>query len=134
MDRQSATRLLSTSARVYPPYLPYLHQVSRTRTRSLRWLSPLAAAMTAGYAMATYREMIARRPSFSSSSASSYSAPSTFAQQHHHHHTSALTAEQIEAERLRRRETAMAEAYGDRSSLEELQRAMAVYEAQRGAR
>lgn len=38
--------------------------------------------------------------------------------------------EQAEAER-RRRDAALAEAYGDRSSLEELQRAIEVYEAQR---
>ncbi|AEO60948.1 hypothetical protein MYCTH_60397 [Thermothelomyces thermophilus ATCC 42464] len=126
MDRQQPSRLLSTSARVHPPYLPYLHNASRTRAKSLKWLPPLAAAVvvTAGYAVSTYRGEIAGQAT-SSSSSSSTSAE---------HHTSALSPEQAEAEQLRRREAAMADAYGDRSSLEELERAVAVYEAQRGAR
>jgi hypothetical protein len=47
--------------------------------------------------------------------------------------TQLLASEQAEAER-RRRDAAMADAYGDRGSLEELERAMAVYEAQQGQR
>ncbi|KAL2176910.1 uncharacterized protein P884DRAFT_244732 [Thermothelomyces heterothallicus CBS 202.75] len=123
MDRQQSSRLLSTSARVHPPYLPYLHNASRTRAKSLKWLPPLAAVVvTAGYAVSTYRGEIAGLATSSPSSTSS------------EHHTSALSPEQAEAEQLRRREAAMADAYGDRSSLEELERAVAVYEAQRGAR
>ncbi len=38
----TGTRPLSTSARVHPPYLPYLaHNASRTKTASLKWYSPL---------------------------------------------------------------------------------------------
>jgi hypothetical protein len=45
-------------------------------------------------------------------------------------------SEQAEAAERRRqqREAAMADAYGDRDSLEALERAVAVYEAQRGGR
>lgn len=40
-------------------------------------------------------------------------------------------AERVEAER-RRKNMALADAYGDRTSLEELEHAMRVYEAQQG--
>ncbi|KAL2132893.1 hypothetical protein VTI74DRAFT_3171 [Chaetomium olivicolor] len=105
MNRQPS-RPLSTHARVHPPYLPYLNNVSRSRGKGLKWIPPLAAVVTAGYAVATYREaeLEARL----------------------------AAAEQAEAER-RRRDALMADAYGDRGSLEELERAMRVYEEQRGS-
>ncbi|KAK3307412.1 uncharacterized protein B0T15DRAFT_492891 [Chaetomium strumarium] len=103
MNRQppSSTRPISTSARVHPPYLPYLHS---SRGKGLKWIPPLAAVVTAGYAVASYRQaQVDER---------------------------LAAAEQAEVER-RRREAALADAYGDRGSLEELERAMRVYEAQR---
>lgn len=39
----STSRLLSTSARVHPPYLPYIHNASRTKTKGLKWYSTLAS-------------------------------------------------------------------------------------------
>ena len=36
MNRQPPSRLLTTSARVHPPYLPYLHNASN-RGKSLKW-------------------------------------------------------------------------------------------------
>ncbi|KAL2164864.1 hypothetical protein VTH06DRAFT_160 [Thermothelomyces fergusii] len=126
MDRQQPTRPLSTSARVHPPYLPYLHNASRTRAKGLKWLPPLAAIMTAGYAVSAYRDEMARQTTSPSSSTGSFASAER--------HTSAATPEQAAAEHRRRREAAMADAYGDRSSLEALERAVAVYEAQRGAR
>ncbi|KAK4244490.1 hypothetical protein C7999DRAFT_17258 [Corynascus novoguineensis] len=115
MSRQPPTRLLTTSARVHPPYLPYLHNASQTRGKSLKWLPPLAAVVTAGYAVSAYRNEIAAYQTSTSTTTADH------------------LSEQAEAER-RRREAAMADAYGDRGSLEELERAVAVYEAQRGGR
>ncbi|KAK4145946.1 uncharacterized protein C8A04DRAFT_26106 [Dichotomopilus funicola] len=150
MNRQPPTRPISTSARVHPPYLPYLHNASRTKSRSLKWLPPLAAVVTAGYAVSSYRDgtQLTFTPgSFSSSSptspshlpslSSSTSSPaSSSPSSSSARYSSAVSpptsgpAQQAEMERLRR-EAAMAEAYGDRGSLAELERAMAVYEAQR---
>ncbi|EAQ87666.1 predicted protein [Chaetomium globosum CBS 148.51] len=115
---QPPSRLLTTSARVHPPYLPYLHNASRNRGKSLKWLPPLAAAVTAGLAVSRYRDSLTITTNTSTASASS------------------PAAQQAEAEAERRRrhreqEAAMEDAYGDRGSLAELERALAVYEAQR---
>lgn len=75
-------------------------------------LPPLAAVVTAGYAVTAYRNNTNNTNNTQLS-------------------TQLLASEQAEAER-RRRDAAMADAYGDRGSLEELERAMAVYEAQQG--
>lgn len=115
---QPPSRLLTTSARVHPPYLPYLHNASRNRGKSLKWLPPLAAAVTAGLAVSRYRDSQAGFSPSSSSGSATRSASSP-------------AEEQAEAERRRRQEAAMEDAYGDRGSLAELERAMAVYEAQR---
>jgi hypothetical protein len=41
MTPQPPSRLLSTHARVHPPYLPYLHSAaSRTNGKSLKWYFP----------------------------------------------------------------------------------------------
>lgn len=117
MNRQPPSRLLTTSARVHPPYLPYLHNASN-RGKSLKWLPPLAAAVTAGLAVSHYRDT-QQQASFTPSS------PTTAGR------ASSPAAEQAEAARRRRQEAAMEDAYGDRGSLAELERALAVYEAQR---
>ncbi|GAB1319385.1 N-acetylglucosaminyl-phosphatidylinositol biosynthetic protein [Madurella fahalii] len=105
MSHPTSSRLLSTSARVHPSYLPYLHNASRGGGKGVKWVPPLVGVITAGYAVATYREA---------------QVEERLAQ-----------AQQAEAER-RRKDAALADAYGDRSSLEELERAMRVYEAQQG--
>ncbi|KXX78508.1 N-acetylglucosaminyl-phosphatidylinositol biosynthetic protein [Madurella mycetomatis] len=105
MNRPTSSRLLSTSARVHPSYLPYLHNASRNGVKGVKWVPPLVGAITAGYAVATYREAQAE--------------------------THLAQMQQAEVER-RRKDAALADAYGDRSSLEELEKAMKVYEAQRG--
>ncbi|KAL2267202.1 hypothetical protein VTJ83DRAFT_4479 [Remersonia thermophila] len=112
--RPTTARLISTSARVYPPYLLQLHTASRKTGRTLKWLPPLAAAaVTAGYAATTaYRSL------------SDEAQHHHHQQQQHHHH---MDASLHEAE-------ALADAYGDRGSLEELERAISLYEAQRGRR
>ncbi|KAK4151005.1 N-acetylglucosaminyl-phosphatidylinositol [Chaetomidium leptoderma] len=106
MNPSTSSRPLTTSARVHPPYLPYLHNAaSRNRGKGLKWIPPLAAVVTAGYAAAaTYRQTRVDQ---------------------------GLATTTSEAER-RRHDAAMADAYGDRGSLEELERAMRVYETQRG--
>ncbi|KAJ4289405.1 hypothetical protein N0V88_006885 [Collariella sp. IMI 366227] len=84
------------------PYLPYLHQATQQtkRGKNLKWIPPLAAVVTAGYAVATYRSA----------------------------QLEARLAEEQQADAARRRRDAlMADAYGDRGSLEELERAMRVY-------
>ncbi|KAK3989323.1 hypothetical protein QBC44DRAFT_291132 [Cladorrhinum sp. PSN332] len=109
MSRQQPSRLLSTSARVYPPYLPYLNTVA-TRpspvTKNIKWLPPLAGVVAAGYAVVSYRGAQIEKQM--------------------------AAAEQADLER-RRKNIALADAYGDRSSLEELEKAMRVYEAQQKA-
>ncbi|KAL2022855.1 hypothetical protein VTK56DRAFT_4386 [Thermocarpiscus australiensis] len=105
MNRQPPSRLLSSSARVHPSYLPYLHNASRRGGKGIKWVPPLAAVIGAGYGVASYREAQADER---------------------------LAAAEQAAEERRRREAALADAYGDRSSLAELERAMRVYEAQRG--
>ncbi|KAK3899913.1 N-acetylglucosaminyl-phosphatidylinositol [Staphylotrichum tortipilum] len=96
----TTTRSISTTTRVHPPYLVHIHNASRSRTtKTLKWIPPLAAVVTAGYAVASYREA----------------------------HTAAAAEQAAEMERLRRN-AAMADAYGDRGSLEELERAVRVYE------
>ncbi|KAK3294400.1 uncharacterized protein B0H64DRAFT_186050, partial [Chaetomium fimeti] len=126
MNRQPPTRLLTTSARVHPPYLPYLHNASRGGGKGLKWLPPLAAAVTAGYAVSRYRD--AQGPQqqgvFVHSPASSSTTSTTTS-------TTSASEERAETGRRRQQEAAMEDAYGDRGSLAELERALAVYEAQR---
>ncbi|KAK4228586.1 hypothetical protein QBC38DRAFT_361562 [Podospora fimiseda] len=109
MSRQQPSRPFSTAARVYPPYLPYL-STAATRpspvTRNIKWLPPLAGVVAAGYAAVSYRGAQIDKQM--------------------------AAAEQADLER-RRKNLQLADAYGDRSSLEELERAMRVYEAQQKA-
>ncbi|KAK4134440.1 hypothetical protein BT67DRAFT_379651 [Trichocladium antarcticum] len=108
MAAQPPSRLLSTHARVHPPYLPYLNNASRTSSKSMKWVTPLAAVVCAGYAVASYREaQVSARLAAADSAATATAAQ-------------------------RRRDAQMADAYGDRGSLEALERAMRVYEAQQG--
>ncbi|KAK3378858.1 hypothetical protein B0T24DRAFT_674695 [Lasiosphaeria ovina] len=97
-------RLLSTSARVHPSYLPYLHNASRGQ--GMKWIPPIVALVGVGYGVTAYRDAQVDK-----------------------HLAMSVAAEQAEAER-RRRESLLADAYGDRSSLEGLEQAMKVYEAQ----
>ncbi|RKU39995.1 hypothetical protein DL546_001712 [Coniochaeta pulveracea] len=93
----------STSARVHPSYLPYLQpQSSLGRSaRAVKWIPPaLALAYGASYAVSTYQQM---------------------------NRASAAAESQAEAAR---RQLLLDDAYGDRSSLEGLERAMRFYEAQ----
>ncbi|KAK4159807.1 hypothetical protein QBC43DRAFT_293561 [Cladorrhinum sp. PSN259] len=109
MSRQQPSRLLSTSARVYPPYLPYLTTAAARPSpvaKNIRWLPPLAGVVAAGYAVVSYRGAQIEKQM--------------------------AAAEQADLAR-RRNNMALADAYGDRSSLEELERAMRVYEAQQKA-
>ncbi|KAJ0383161.1 hypothetical protein COL922a_011053 [Colletotrichum nupharicola] len=100
MFRQ-ASRAFSTNARVPPSYF---HQTPRRL--AMRWIPPTVAVVAVGYGLNTYRQaMVQRRIAM---------------------------AEQAERQAVedRKRAAKLMDAYGDRSSLEELEKAMQVYEAQ----
>ncbi|KAB5554623.1 hypothetical protein GE09DRAFT_1058925 [Coniochaeta sp. 2T2.1] len=95
----------STSARVHPSYLPsYIHTASKS-AKAAKWIPPALAVAAVGYGVSAYRQQ---------------------AQQ-----IDQMPAASDAAER-RRRQAALVldDAYGDRTSLEGLERAMRVYEAQ----
>ncbi|KAK1773255.1 hypothetical protein QBC45DRAFT_340328 [Copromyces sp. CBS 386.78] len=103
MNRQQPSRLLTTSARVYPSALPHLYQASNKSTKGLKWLPPLVGILAVGYGITTYHEAQMEKR--------------------------VASMEQAELER-QRRANMLADAYGDRGSLEELERAVKAYEAQ----
>ncbi|KAK3318836.1 hypothetical protein B0H66DRAFT_603401 [Apodospora peruviana] len=109
----SNKRPLMTSARVHPSYLPYVHNAARGK--GAKWVPPLLAAVAVGYGVTTYREAQIQK------------------------HLSAISnvpmpaqESEVEFEKRRQKANALADAYGDRTSLEELEHAMRVYEAQQG--
>ncbi|KAK0636986.1 hypothetical protein B0T17DRAFT_482283 [Bombardia bombarda] len=118
-SQQPPSRLLTTSARVHPSYLPYLHNASRG-AKGAKWVPPLVALVGVGYGVASYRETQITR--HLSSTSTSVPAATTSAM---------MDATDVEKRRLKKA-NALADAYGDRSSLEELEHAMRVYEAQQG--
>jgi len=79
-----------------------------TPTLTTNRIPPLAGLVAVGYGVATYREAQIEK-----------------------HLARSAAAEQTELEQ-RRKNQALADAYGDRTNLEELERAMRVYEAQQG--
>ncbi|KAK3934850.1 N-acetylglucosaminyl-phosphatidylinositol [Diplogelasinospora grovesii] len=103
---RTASRQLSTAARVYPSYLPYLH--NNAKSRSKKWIPAVATAAGVGtaYGVAAYREAMVET------------------------HLEQQQQREAEADRQARRQAAMADAFGGASSLEELEHAMRVYEAQ----
>ncbi|KAK3680569.1 hypothetical protein B0T22DRAFT_439196 [Podospora appendiculata] len=103
-----STRPLMTSARVHPSYLPFIHNASRSTGKGMKWVPPLVTLVGVGYGVAAYREAQIGK-----------------------HLASAAAADKAEAER-RRKNAALADAYGDRNSIEALEHAMRVYEAQQG--
>ncbi|KAB5572763.1 hypothetical protein GE09DRAFT_1217305 [Coniochaeta sp. 2T2.1] len=94
----------STSARVHPSYLPnYIHTASKS-AKAAKWIPPALAVAAVGYGVSAYRQQA---------------------------QLDQIPAASEVAER-RRRQAALVldDAYGDRTSLEGLERAMRVYEAQ----
>ncbi|KAK4450791.1 N-acetylglucosaminyl-phosphatidylinositol [Podospora aff. communis PSN243] len=104
MNNLPPSRPFSTSARVHPSFLPYLGNASRGK--GLKWIPPLAGLIAVGYGVSAFREVQIEK-----------------------HLAQAKEAEQAELAQ-RRKNMALADAYGDRTNLEELERAMRVYEAQ----
>ncbi|KAJ9160946.1 hypothetical protein NKR19_g2742 [Coniochaeta hoffmannii] len=98
------SRPFSTSARVHPSYLPYMHTTKAAK--GAKWIAPAVALAAVGYSVSAYKQAQAGRR--------------------------ALAAEESAAAERRRRQAAavLDDAYGDRSSIEGLERAMRVYEAQ----
>ncbi|KAM7195797.1 hypothetical protein V8F20_007367 [Naviculisporaceae sp. PSN 640] len=121
MSNQQFKRPLTTHARVHPSYLPYLSNAS-TRGKGAKFLPPLLAAVALGYGVTAYREAQIERHLSSRPSVTAYSSAAL------------PTEKETEAEFEKRRKNfnQLADAYGDRSSLEELEHAMRVYEAQQG--
>ncbi|KAK0645734.1 hypothetical protein B0T16DRAFT_327947 [Cercophora newfieldiana] len=107
MNNLPPSRPFSTSARVHPSFLPYMSNATRSKP-SLKWIPPLAGLVAVGYGVSALREVQIEK-----------------------HLAQAKAAEQAELAQ-RRKNMALADAYGDRSNLEELERAMRVYEAQQG--
>ncbi|KAJ6445505.1 fructose-bisphosphate aldolase [Purpureocillium lavendulum] len=97
-------RSFSTSARVHPSFLPHLRH---SRHMSFRWLKPIIAVSVAGFAVKAYVDAAGRRRA-----------------------AQMLAAERDAAERLRR-DNALLDVYGDRSSLEALEKAVEFYEKRR---
>ncbi|KAK4213702.1 N-acetylglucosaminyl-phosphatidylinositol [Rhypophila decipiens] len=120
MNNQQPKRPLTTHARVHPPYLPYLSNAS-SRGKGAKYLPPLLAAVALGYGVTAYREAQIERH-LSPHSPTSYSSATLPTEKE----------TQAEFEKRRKKFNELADAYGDRNSLEELEHAMRVYEAQQG--
>ncbi|TKW49959.1 hypothetical protein CTA1_11194 [Colletotrichum tanaceti] len=100
MFRQ-ASRTFSTNAR-----MPSIYFMQTPRRIVMRWIPPTVAVVAVGYGLNVYREgMVQRRLA----------------------RTAAAEKQAIED---RKRATMLMDAYGDRSSLEALEKAMEVYESQ----
>jgi len=96
-------RSFSTAEKVYPSYLPHLHQ---TKRMPFKWFKPLAALLTAGVAFRLYATNDGPRDR------------SRLAE--------AAADQRYDAER--QRQNALMDEYGARDSLEELEKAVAFYQ------
>ncbi|KXH66822.1 hypothetical protein CSAL01_04792 [Colletotrichum salicis] len=100
MFRQ-ASRNFTINARMPPSYF-----LQTPRRLAMRWVPPTVAVVAVGYGLNAYREgMVERRQA-----------------------KNAAAEKQVIEDR--KRAAKLMDAYGDRSSLEELEKAMAVYESQ----
>lgn len=95
-------RHFTTTARVYPNILPFLH----TSRRSARWVPPVFALIFLGYGISVYRQSQIER-----------------------YFARADESQRLDRER-RRRTALLLDAYGDKSSLDDIQHAMMIYESQ----
>ncbi|WYZ35254.1 hypothetical protein EsH8_I_001530 [Colletotrichum jinshuiense] len=97
---RQASRNFSTNARMPPSYI-----LQTPRRLAMRWLPPTAAVVAVGYGLNAYRESMVQRR---------------------------LASAEAEKRAIedRKRQASLMDAYGDRSSLEALEKAMQVYEAQ----
>ncbi|PSR82380.1 hypothetical protein BD289DRAFT_483896 [Coniella lustricola] len=115
MLNTSAKRMISATTRVYPPIPPMSPPgISSTAARrglaNIKWVPTMFALVSIGYGISTYRRGQLER-------------------------YSARTAELERQEAERRRANALLmDAYGDGSSLEGVEKAMALYEAQQQRR
>ncbi|EEY15297.1 hypothetical protein D7B24_009281 [Verticillium nonalfalfae] len=103
--RRSASRGFSTEARVHPNILPYLHNTRRT-SMVPRWIPSTIAVIAVGYAASSYAMGMSQRRSA---------------------RLAEMERQQAES---RLRASKLMDAYGDGTSLESLERAVALYEAQ----
>ncbi|CAN8101726.1 unnamed protein product [Discula destructiva] len=108
MFRTGGRRAISASARVYPPIPPMPNTSAFAGRRGLanvRWVPTIFALVSIGYGVSVYRRDGG-------------------------HYVDTADRDRMEVER-RQREAVMMDAYGDKSSLEDLEKAMAFYESQR---
>ncbi|KAG8160737.1 hypothetical protein KVR01_009001 [Diaporthe batatas] len=110
-----ARRAISATTRVYPPIMPSVTATPAAARRGLagvRWVPTIFAmeliCVFAGYGVSAYRRNQIQK----------YLSRST-------------DLEKQDMDR-RRRSTVLMDAYGDKSSLEDIERAMAIYESQQG--
>ncbi|KAK2046125.1 hypothetical protein LZ31DRAFT_540717 [Colletotrichum somersetense] len=97
-------RNFSTNVRMPSSYLP-----QTPRRLAMRWIPPTVAVVAVGYGLNTYREgMVQRR-------------------------LASVAAAEKQAVEDRKRAATLMDAYGDRSSLEALEKAVQVYESQNQA-
>ncbi|KAJ4385416.1 hypothetical protein N0V93_009844 [Gnomoniopsis smithogilvyi] len=114
MFSTGAKRMISATTRVYPPIPPRAMSghssfaASRRSLTNVRWVPTIFALVSIGYGISAYRHTQLEK-----------------------YHSQSIERERMEAER-RRRDTVLMDAYGDKSSLEDLEKAMALYESQRG--
>ncbi|EXV01126.1 hypothetical protein X797_005699 [Metarhizium robertsii] len=94
-------RVFSTSARVHPSILPHLRQ---SRRPPFRWLKAALVLCGAGYIANVYIGRVRER------------------------RIADIVAAETKAAELQRRNNALLDVYGDRSSLEELEKAVQFYE------
>ncbi|KAF6814043.1 hypothetical protein CMUS01_08076 [Colletotrichum musicola] len=100
---KQASRSFSTNARLPPSYF-----LQTPRRLAMRWIPPTVAVVAVGYGLNTYRQSMVQR-------------------------RIAVAEAERQAVEERKRAAKLLDAYGDRSSLEELEKAMQVYEAQNQA-
>ncbi|KAI1334982.1 hypothetical protein F5Y15DRAFT_399923 [Xylariaceae sp. FL0016] len=108
-----ASRPFSTTSQVYPAYLPALHKSRRVEKKLV---TATVAAVGIGYGLAKYRQGQLEQQQ---------------QQQQPYYHTTAEASAAAAAARQRADNNSMMDAYGDRSSLAELEAAVKAYEMQR---
>lgn len=127
--RPQQFRHFSTVTRVYPPYLPYLHTSRRLISR--RWYAPTSnPAQSDDYIDKTLTFFPIRvAPAVAIVAVGAGIA--TLRQIRREQAQRLADAARADAEAARRRNKVLLDAYSDRSSIEELEAAVQVYETQR---
>ncbi|KAH9903973.1 hypothetical protein F4778DRAFT_780657 [Xylariomycetidae sp. FL2044] len=122
-------RPFSTTSQVYPAYLPALHKSGRMEKSVL---GATVAAVGIGYGIAKYKKSQAERPHHSAHySTSSYSPASSTTTTTTNHTTYPNRHQDAMSNNNNSNNESLMDAYGDRSSLAELEAAVKAYEEAR---